>query len=161
MRDIAPAIAVRPRFCGGRSFEFGISLTFYLNRNQLFASCFENNTRQWARRRPLQNGAILDREETFVARAFKPVFRLRIIDRARKMSAFLAVAYIFVLGGADQDAMVLFCWIAEKFHSPNRNLSALGHWLLRVNGGSCRKPSESESTCCPRTCRGWSGRGIW
>jgi hypothetical protein len=83
----------------------------------------------------LQNSAILNREEAFVARTFKPVFCLRIIDRARKMSAFLAVAYIFVFGGADQDAMVLFCWLAEKFHSPNRNLSTSSHWLLRVDGG--------------------------
>jgi hypothetical protein len=82
----------------------------------------------------LQNGAILYREEALVARTFKPVVRLRIIDCAGKMSAFLTVAYVFVLGGADHDAVVIFCGIAEKLHSPNRNLSTLSHWLLWVDG---------------------------
>ncbi len=81
----------------------------------------------------MQDGPILDREEAFVARAFKPVFRLGIIDCAGKMSTFLTVAYVFVLGGANHDAVVVFGWIAEKLHAPNRNLSELSHRLLRVD----------------------------
>src|SRR5450755_4799938 len=50
------------------------------------------------------------------------------------MSAFLAVAYIFVLAGPNHDAVVIFCWIAEQFHTSDRNFSKLGYRLLRVDG---------------------------
>jgi hypothetical protein len=87
----------------------------------------------------LQDGAILDRKEALVARTFKSVFRLRIIDRARKMSAFLAVAYVFVLGGPDHYAVVFLCRVAEQLHSPDGNLSEFGHRLLGVDGSLVEK----------------------
>src|SRR5215467_10686071 len=50
------------------------------------------------------------------------------------MSAFLAIAYVFVLGGPNHDAVVIFCRVAEQLHSSDRNLPELSHRLLRVDG---------------------------
>ena len=60
------------------------------------------------------------------------------------MSAFLAVAYVFVFAGPNHDAVVIFCWIAEQFHSSDRDFAKLGYRLLRVDGSLVKKRTNQN-----------------
>src|SRR5207249_9258165 len=56
---------------------------------EILSPLFERNVRERARRRPLQDRAVLYREVSVVARALQPVVFSRVVDRAREMGALL------------------------------------------------------------------------
>src|ERR1035437_7216907 len=66
--------------------------------------------------------------------AFEPIARLRIVDCAGEVCAFLAVAYVLVLARSHHDAMVFFGRVGKQLHSTHRNLSQSSHGLLRIRG---------------------------
>jgi hypothetical protein len=61
----------------------------------------------------LQDGAVLNRKETLVARTFQAIALTRIVDGAGKMRTFLAIGYVFVFCGADQNTTVFSRRIRE------------------------------------------------
>src|SRR5579864_797163 len=79
-----------------------------------------------------------------MTRTFESAFRLGIIDRAGKMSAFLTVADIFILGGPGQDAVVVFCRIAKKLYLADRNFAELSNWLLRIDRGLVEDRTDQD-----------------
>src|SRR5438270_8082711 len=46
--------------------------------------------------------------------------------------------------GPNHDAVVIFGWIAEQFHSSDRNFSNLGYRLLRVEGSLVKKRTNQN-----------------
>src|SRR5450631_1502104 len=60
------------------------------------------------------------------------------------MSAFLAVAYVFVVARPDHNAVVFLGRVAEQFYSAHRNFAKLCYRLLRVDGSLVKDRTNED-----------------
>src|ERR1700730_10294426 len=67
-----------------------------------------------------------------MARALQPVVRLRIIDGARQVSAFLAIGNVRIRAGADHNALVLWFGECEQLDTANGNLTGASYDLSAI-----------------------------
>src|SRR6266481_3659675 len=130
----APLMATSPRRCLERS-RLAISASLYAYGKESCTIPFESDLREWTRWRTLQDRAIPYREESLVAGTFEPVVLRRKVHGTRQVCAFLTVGHVFLLAGADQDAMILRSRVSEEFHTPHRDFTHLTHRDRRKGRG--------------------------
>src|SRR5262245_22829152 len=67
-----------------------------------------------------------------MARAFEPIVLLRVIDGTGKVSAFLAIADMLILGHPHENAMVVLRGVGKQLYSSDWNFVQTSHRFLRI-----------------------------
>jgi hypothetical protein len=125
----------------------GISTSGNSNGNDIATPVFEHDSRQRARRRPLQYRSVRDQEGPAVTRTIQPVRHGIIENRTRSVRANPAVGCVGVLRRPQENARLDIGRICKDLRPADRNFFGLRHDARCEVAGKSRPQEHKQSAC--------------